>query len=121
MKFTVRVTELGHVCALPGQEMLSPDSEDLFDEGHWMIESQYQPSKFVGATATAGKQEPTSGENGTLYEVTKRLKGVPPGKILGLDQAVHFSIDCACELELRGATGPSILYTHLPSSSHSLH
>ena len=22
----------------------------------------------------------------------------PPGKILGLDQAIHLSIDCACEL-----------------------
>ena len=37
------------------------------------------------------------GGAGELPEVTKRLQGAEEGLVLGLDQAVHLGIDCACE------------------------
>ena len=37
------------------------------------------------------------GGTGELPEVTKRLQGAEEGLVFGLDQAVHLSIDCACE------------------------
>ena len=37
------------------------------------------------------------GGAGELPEVTKRLQGAEEGLVFGLDQAVHLSIDCACE------------------------
>ena len=38
-----------------------------------------------------------AGGSGELPEVTKRLQGADEGLVFGLDQAVHLSIDCACE------------------------
>ncbi len=80
--------------------MLPPHREDLFDEAHWTSEAQYQQNKLV-AMATAGAMRPDGGaENGVAYEAAKRLMSVSPGRILGLDQAVHFSIDCACTYQV---------------------
>ena len=39
-----------------------------------------------------------------LPEATRRLWDVPPGKIFGLDEAIHFSIDCASEPASRYCT-----------------
>lgn len=41
-----------------------------------------------------------TGVLGDLPEVSKRLQGADEGLVFGLDQAVHLSIDCACELSL---------------------
>ena len=87
-----------------GQDPLSPDREDIYDEGHWTTEGGVGPQ--VKGMGNAGKNEAqgtsTNGgvTNGSDYqeelpEATKRLKGVTPGKLLGLDQAIHLSIDCA--------------------------
>lgn len=70
-----------------GQSAQSPDPEDLFDECHW-LDSQPQQTKSGSTKCEVPEQLP---------EATKRLGSVPPGKILGLDQAIHFSIDCACK------------------------
>ena len=74
-----------------GQCPPPPDPEDLFDEGHW-LDSQPQQSKSAPV-----KCEVLEPQQLLLPEATKRLSSVPPGKILGLDQAIHFSIDCACK------------------------
>ena len=97
-----------HTPLMWGQKPLQPDCEDVFDEGHWNTDGgtgfqakaagplgkgdvQGIPS-FSGGTAGGGGID-----QGELPEATKRLKTVPAGKLLGLDQAVHFSIDCASE------------------------
>ena len=75
-----------------GQPALTSDPEDLYDEGHW-TEAQSQsvrPSGGQISSAPAGVLE-------VVPQATLRLQNVPPGKILSLDQAIHFSIDCACE------------------------
>jgi len=81
-----------------GQEVASADSEDIYDETNWVTEGQAQQVK-VAASKAVGMEASllqTAGDTG-LPEATKRLQMVTPGKILGLDQAIHFSIDCACE------------------------
>ena len=75
-----------------GQPALTADPEDLYDETHWMD----------GATGTQAVKPSSGGQTtGVPSEVvpqaTLRLQNVPLGKILSLDQAIHFSIDCACE------------------------
>ena len=60
-----------------GQPSLAADLEDLYDEAHWTDQGQ--------------------GMSEVVPQATLRLKNVPPGKILSLDQAIHFSIDCACK------------------------
>ena len=75
-----------------GQPALTSDPEDLYDEGHW-TEAQSQsvrPSGGQISSAPAGVLE-------VVPQATLRLQNIPPGKILSLDQAIHFSIDCACE------------------------
>ena len=83
----------------PGQDTPVPVPDDLYDEGNW-TEGQGQPMKITAksASSTGITTEQQPSENGICYEATKRLSIVPPGKILGLDQAIHFSIDCACEI-----------------------
>ena len=76
----------------PGQPPLAADSEDLYDEAHWTDQTQgtqsVKPSS--GGQVSGGPPE-------VVPQATLRLQNVPPGKILSLDQAIHFSIDCACE------------------------
>ncbi len=89
-----------HTPLMWGQQLLYPDCEDLFDEGHWMGEGGTAPqgkgavSKNEGVSSSANAAISSNGI-AELPEATKRLKNVPAGKLLGLDQAVHFSIDCA--------------------------
>lgn len=67
------------------------DSQDLYDEGHWTDQGQgSQGTKPSGGVAVGGGSE-------VVPQATMRLKKVPPGKILSIDQAIHFSIDCACQ------------------------
>lgn len=87
-----------------GQEPLSADGEDIFDEGHWIAEGGGGSQTKGGGGGGVAKGEGCGnggGANGSdqveLPEATKRLRSVPPGKLLGLDQGVHFSIDCASE------------------------
>ena len=75
-----------------GQSPLTADSEDLYDEAHWS--DQVQGSQ--GAKPAAGGPV-SAGPSEVVPQATLRLKKIPPGKILSLDQAIHFSIDCACE------------------------
>ena len=83
---------------MSGQSALVSDPEDLFDEGHWVADGG-AGQQVKGGGGNKGVNNEGSGplDSDALPEVTKRLQGVEPGKILGLDQAVHFSIDCACE------------------------
>ena len=76
-----------------GQVPPPPDPEDLFDEGHWLDSQPQQQSRPVPVKCEVAPE--------LLPEATKRLGSVHPGKILGLDQAIHFSIDCACESPVR--------------------
>ena len=80
------------VFVFPGQPPLAADSEDLYDEAHWTDQTQgtqsVKPSS--GGQISGGPPE-------VVPQATLRLQNVPPGKILSLDQAIHFSIDCACE------------------------
>ena len=89
-----------------GQKPLQPDGADVFDEGHWMADGGMAPQiKGAGPLAKVeGQGTPATnegvaggdgGEQGECPEVTKRLQTVPPGKMLGLDKAIHFSIDTA--------------------------
>ena len=96
-----------HTPLMWGQEPLSPDCEDLYDEGHWTAEGGMgiQPkgvggggsskTEGQGPLASSNGGMAVEGSEGELPEATKRLRSVPPGKLLGLDQAIHFSIDCA--------------------------
>lgn len=91
-----------HTPLMWGQELQGPDCEDIYDEGHWNIEGGIGgPMKGVGGTGKEGMATNGSGVvgstqgQGELPEATKRLRSVPAGKLLGLDQAVHLSIDCA--------------------------
>ena len=104
-----------HTPLMWGQEPLAPDCQDIYDEGHWTVEgvtgSQVKGEKGGGggggsggkgeaqSNAAAGNGGVASGGcgQGELPEATKRLRGVPAGKLLGIDQAVHLSIDCASE------------------------
>ena len=73
--------------------MLAADPEDLYDEAHWSEQAQgNQAAKPSSGGPTSG------GPPEVVPQTTLRLQNVPPGKILSLDQAIHFSIDCACEL-----------------------
>ena len=71
-----------------GQPVLTADPEDLYDEAHWTDQGQVVKSSG-GPNSTA----PTEG----VPQAALRLQNVPRGKILSLDQAIHFSIDCACQ------------------------
>ena len=94
-----------HTPLMWGQQPLNPDCEDIFDEANWVGEGGSNPQgKGVGSACKSEAQGVSSSVsaslgsgngNAELPEATKRLKNVPPGKLLGLDQAVHFSIDCA--------------------------
>ncbi len=100
-----------HTPLMWGQELLAPDCQDVYDEGHWTAEgvtgSQVKGEKGGGGGGGGGKNEAqgtlagnggvaSSGcGQGELPEATKRLRSVPAGKLLGIDQAVHLSIDCA--------------------------
>ena len=95
-----------------GQDPQGPDLEDLFDEGHWNPDVlSNQQTKMGGASSSPRgdspeqqlkdlfvgvKHELRPNELG-MPEVTRRLRGVDHGRVLPLDQAVHFSIDCACK------------------------
>ena len=69
------------------------DPEDLYDESHWTEQTQAtQAAKPSSGGVVSGAPSEV------VPQVTLRLQNVPPGKILSLDQAIHFSIDCACEL-----------------------
>lgn len=97
-----------HTPLMWGQEPLAPDCEDIYDEGHWSAEGGVGSQvRGVGGTGKAEGQGTTTTTNGgmsngcvqgELPEATKRLRSVPAGKLLGLDQAVHLSIDCASML-----------------------
>lgn len=53
-----------------------------------------------GASAVVDKDDQqTAGSQHTepLTEASRRLQSIQAGRILALDQAVHFSIDCTCE------------------------
>ena len=97
-----------HTPLMWGQEPLAPDNQDIYDDGHWTVEgvtgSQVKGEK--GGVGGKGEPQPnaTTGNGGVasggcgqgeLPEATKRLRSVPAGKLLGIDQAVHLSIDCA--------------------------
>ncbi|KAL5473103.1 hypothetical protein EMCRGX_G027548 [Ephydatia muelleri] len=84
-----------------GQVPPPPDPEDLFDEGHWLDSQPQQQSRPVPVKCEVAPE--------LLPEATKRLGSVHPGKILGLDQAIHFSIDCASSLEIKKKLYSSIL------------
>lgn len=98
-----------HTPLMWGQEPLGPDCEDIYDEGHWIAEGGGAGSQVrggvaggVGKTDVQGVSGNGAGANGCgqlgeLPEATKRLRSVPAGKLLGVDQAVHLSIDCASE------------------------
>ena len=77
---------------IAGQPALVADPEDPYDEGHW-TEGQGQSLKPSGALLPAVPSGPPE----VVPQATQRLQNVPLGKILSLDQAIHFSIDCACE------------------------
>ena len=102
-----------------GQEVASGDSEDVYDEANWVTEGQAQQVKAAASKAVGMEASllPTAGD--TFPEATKRLQIVAPGKILGLDQAIHFSIDCACESLLHwiGNQPNLILHHALPLAS----
>ena len=76
----------------------SADPEDVYDEGNWVTEGQSQQVKNASSKAASVESSSLQAAADTCPEVTKRLQSVSPGKILGLDQAIHLSIDCACEL-----------------------
>lgn len=81
---------------MSGQGPLIADPADLFDEGHWVTDGGTgQQVKGGGGSKGTNTEGLNSSESEALPEVTKRLQGVEPGKILGLDKAVHLSIDCA--------------------------
>ena len=84
-----RVEDSCDLSSLAGQPALTADPEDLYDEGNW-TEGQGQSVKPPTSAAPGGPAE-------GIPQATLRLQNVPPGKILSLDQAIHFSIDCACE------------------------
>ena len=112
-----------HTPLMWGQEPLGPDCEDVYDEGHWVAEGGMVGSQVRGGVAGGvGKTDVQGasgnggmaggcGQLGELPEATKRLRSVPAGKLLGLDQAVHLSIDCASESRGLGSSsrglGPS--------------
>lgn len=96
-----------------GQGPQGPDMQDLFDEGHWNPDSvTCQQTKSVceaGSTTSevtakqqlddlfVGARQPLK-PNESVPEVTRRIKGLRNGRVLPLDRAVHFSIDCCnCE------------------------
>ena len=103
-----------HTPLMWGQEPLGPDCGDIFDEAHWSNEGG-TGTQVRGGVGGSGKAEMqgvsgngdvvTGREEGELPEATKRLRSVPAGKLLGLDQAVHLSIDCASEGRERGGGG----------------
>ena len=100
-----------HTPLMWGQQPLNPDCEDIFDESHWVGEGGAAPqAKGAGPPSKTESQGMTSSASAALGsgngaaelpEATKRLKTVPAGKLLGLDQAVHFSIDCASKSRKR--------------------
>ena len=109
-----------HTPLMWGQEPLAPDCQDIYDEGHWTAEgvvgSQVKGEKGSGGGGSKGDstQGVTAGSGGNggvaaggcgqgeLPEATKRLRSVPAGKLLGIDQAVHLSIDCASKCSRKG-------------------
>lgn len=108
-----------HTPLMWGQEPLGPDGEDIYDEGHWSAEGCVG-TQVRGGSGGVGKME-TQGmsvnggvANGSvqeqeLPEATKRLRSVPAGKLLGLDQAVHLSIDCASSTDVKHKLYGSVL------------
>ena len=102
-----------HTPLMWGQEPLRPDCGDIYDEGHWTAEGGAGVPAKGGPAGAAGKATESQGTavanggvsgggcgQGELPEATKRLRSVPAGKLLGLDQAVHLSIDCASKLDI---------------------
>ena len=87
-----------------GQDVPSADREDIYDEGNWATEGQSQQVKSTTNKAASVEPSLLQAAADTCPEVTKRLQNVTPGKILGLDQAIHLSIDCACELSFAAVT-----------------
>ena len=87
-----------------GQDVPSADREDIYDEGNWATEGQTQQVKNTSNKAAGVEPSLLQAAADTCPEVTKRLQNVTPGKILGLDQAIHLSIDCACELSFAALT-----------------
>ena len=98
-----------------GQEPLAPDPQDVYDEGHWTADGGAMGSQVKGEKGSGGgkgesAQSGVAGNGGgasnsgcsqgELPEATKRLRSVPAGKLLGIDQAVHLSIDCASKLQI---------------------
>ena len=64
--------------------------------------TQSQQTKGGGAAGSSSSAKNAAADRPSgsdiLPEAVKRLQAIEEGRILALDQAVHFSIDCACEL-----------------------
>ena len=54
-------------------------------------------SNSQAAAKNGANNTETQSSSTTIYEATRKLQSIQNGKVLSLDQAVHFTIDCACK------------------------
>lgn len=95
-----------------GQENQLVLPEDIYDEVNWGSE---QNTLLKGSSNTSSKnnggqesQNP-SVPAGPLYDVTKRLDQKGKKELMSLEEAVHFTIDCASSQEMKKKLYGSIL------------